>query len=151
MTVSDYPFCSLGSDQNCFGAGACRLEDEVLDFKCLVLCSHIKCSSEAVTASVWFFVLSGIWRKNLGLYLLCLVRIWNVWASAGCKCTPNPAVNSRTTSSQAVIYRCCTSHSTLSLAYPNLTLCLALLSGQGCRWLSHAVHMPALLAGGPLS
>lgn len=52
MTVSDYPFCSLGSDQNCFGAGACRLEDEVLDFKCLVLCSHIKCSSEAVTASV---------------------------------------------------------------------------------------------------
>lgn len=52
-TVSDYPFSSLNSDQNCFGLGACRFEDDVLDFKCLVLArSHVKCSSKAMTAFI---------------------------------------------------------------------------------------------------
>ena len=84
--------------------------------------------------------------KDLGLCLpWCPVRIGNVWASAGWKCTPNPAVNSRTTSSQAIIYRCCTSCSTVALVYPNLALCLAVLPGRRRRWLSHPVHMLTLL------
>lgn len=106
MRVSDCPLNSLTSDQNCFGVGSWRFEDGVLDFKCSVLsCSHVKCSSEVVNPSVWFFGLSGIWRAWDCFLAWCCGRIGNVLACAAWNLTPTLAIRSRTTSSQATIYR----------------------------------------------
>lgn len=151
MRVSDCPLNSLTSDQNCFGVGSWRFEDGVLDFKCSVLsCSHVKCSSEVVNPSVWFFGLSGIWRAWDCFLAWCSGRIGNVLACAGWNLTPTPAICSRTTSSQATIYRHCSSHSTVTLAYPNLTLCPTGYSGWRCRWLCHPVPMLAVSPGSEL-
>lgn len=92
-------------------------------------------------------VLCTLW--NMKDMRLCLpwspVRTGNVWASAGWKCTPNPAVNSRTTSGQVIVYWHCTSRSTVALTYPSLTLWPPVLSGWWRRWLSHPVHVLTLL------
>lgn len=83
--------------------------------------------------------------KGVGLFLPgCSDRIGNVLAHADWKCTPTP----RSTSSRAIIYTHCTSHSTEALACPNLTP--AAHSGWRCRWLCHPVPVQAVSPGSVL-
>lgn len=93
-------------------------------------------------------ILCTFWNmKDIGLFLpWCSDRILNVLSCDGWKCTLTPAIASRITSSQATVYTHCTSHSTVALACPYLTLCPATHSGWRRSWLCHPVPMQCPLA-----
>lgn len=85
-------------------------------------------------------------RKDLGLCLPWYsVRFGRVWASAGWRCTPNPAISCRTAARQATMDRHCASHGAGVLTSPKLAWCLAVLPDQRHSWLSHPVQMLTLL------
>lgn len=73
--------------------------------------------------SVWFLVLSGIWRTWDCSYLGALREFWMFWlVLVGNVPQLQQLVPELHPSSQATIYTDCTSYSTVPLACPNLTL-----------------------------